>query len=278
MRITTKQIDEKIKKYEELQKIVISMKSVASANVKKAQDLISSLREYERSILDLIALMLSHFPRLGMREIPVKGSIVVVFGSDLGLCGVFNERVAEKATSLFKGKELKGYLVVGRKLSDIIEHKKIKVFRAPTHYEAIYSRASELIEEVSEILRNEVFEIYTVYNQFSGIGKYKPVVKKVFPFEVRIGKSDNIPPVLDIPPEDIIKGLIMDYVFAMFYTAFLESFLSENGVRLMNMNSASSSIGKNLERLKMERNYYRQEEITAEIEEIMSTYKALSQE
>ena len=279
MILTTKQIDEKIRKYRELGKIIISMKSIASANVKRAQNLIESLREYEMNLIDSISTLLSHFPNLTIERIEGGKSLVVVYGSDLGLCGVFNEKVSKKAQDVFgKSENLLGYLIVGKKLADIMDSKVLKVFSAPTHYEAIYARASELIDEISKLFKENISEIYTIFNEFLGIGSYRPTVRRIFPFEVKREKVSEIPPIVDIPPQEILIGLIVDYIFARIYRAYLESFLSENGVRLMNMNNASSSIERNLEKLKLERNYYRQEEITAEIEEIMSAYKVIAGE
>ena len=278
MKLTTKQIDEKIRKYRELEKIIISMKSIASANVKRAQNLIESLREYETNLIDSISTLLSYFPNLTIEKVEGK-SLVVVYGSDLGLCGVFNEKVSKKAQDVFgKSENLLGYLIVGKKLADIMDSKVLKVFSAPTHYEAIYARASELIDEISKLFRENISEIYTVFNEFLGIGSYRPTVRRIFPFEVKREKVSEFSPIVDIPPQEILIGLIVDYIFARIYRAYLESFLSENGVRLMNMNNASSSIERNLEKLKLERNYYRQEEITAEIEEIMSAYKVIAGE
>ncbi|RMD46632.1 MAG: hypothetical protein D6831_01535, partial [Aquificota bacterium] len=88
----------------------------------------------------------------------------------------------------------------------------------------------------------------------------------------------TFPPIVDIDPTEILSNLIIEYIFANIYRSYLESFLSENGVRLMNMNNASKSIEKNINRLQIEKNYYRQEEITNEIQEIIGAYKVIAGE
>ncbi|WP_457600165.1 F0F1 ATP synthase subunit gamma [Hydrogenivirga sp.] len=275
---TTREIEERIRKFSEIGKIVLSMKSIASSNVRRAQSLIDSLREFEEGVVSSVKLVLSYFPELNL-HLPEGKTLVVVFGSDQGLCGSFNDKLAEKVTEEFVNKEeLVGFLIVGRRLSDLIGERKLRVFSAPTHYESIYPRASELIEEISRFFLRGVSRIYTVFNEFTGVGSYRPVVSRVFPFEVSREEVWGIPPVLDIPPQEVLSGLITDYVFSRVYRAYLESFLSENGVRLMNMNSASSAIERTIGELEIERNYYRQEEITTEIEEIMTAFKLLGGE
>ncbi len=275
---STKEIEERIRKFREIEKIVLSMKSIASSNVRRAQILIESLREFEENVVSSVGMVLSYFPDLSLN---VSGGkvLVVVFGSDQGLCGNFNDRVFERALGVFgKRGELMGFLVVGRKLSDLMEDNVIRTFSAPTHYESIYSRASELIDQISLIFSEEVSELYTVFNEFLGVGSYRPVVRRVFPFEVERKEVWGVPPILDIPPKEVLSGLISNYIFSRIYRAYLESFLSENGVRLMNMNSASSAIERSLESLHIEKNYFRQEEITSEIEEIMTAFRLLVEE
>ncbi len=275
---STREIEERIRKFREIEKIVLSMKSIASSNVRRAQSLIESLREFEENVVSSVGMVLSYFPELSL-QVPKGKVLVVVFGSDQGLCGNFNDRVFEKAREIFGEREdLMGFLVVGRKLSDLMEDKVIRTFSAPTHYESIYPRASELIDQVSVIFLEGVSELYTVFNEFLGVGSYRPVVRRVFPFEVEREAVWDIPPILDIPPEEVLSGLITDYIFSRIYRAYLESFLSENGVRLMNMNNASSAIERSLESLRIEKNYFRQEEITSEIEEIMTAFKLLVEE
>jgi len=122
------------------------------------------------------------------------------------------------------------------------------------------------MEYLSDMYISEkINEVYVAYNQFMGIGRYRPVYKKVIPFEIERKRLFSFPPVVDIDPSQILSHLIIEYLFAGIYRAYIESFLSENGVRLMNMSNASKSIEKNIKKLDVEKNYYRQEEITDEI-------------
>ena len=273
---TTKDIELKIKKFEDIGKIVLSMKSIASLNVQKSEHIINGLRDYENEIINSLQKVLSFFPEVSLAFKEGKKA-VVVYGSDQGLCGLFNEKIAKKMEEIFlKDRDFEGFIVVGKKLDESITDKKIKTFKAPVDYESIYSYASELIEYLSEIyISGKVNEVYVAYNQFMGIGRYRPVYKRVIPFEVKRKKLFSFPPVVDMDPSQILSHLIIEYLFAGIYRAYIESFLSENGVRLMNMNNASKSIERNIKKLDVEKNYYRQEEITDEIQEIISAYKVI---
>ncbi len=269
---STREIDLRIRKFQEVHKIVLSMKSIASTNVRSAQERIESLRSYAGEISESISMILSYFPNLSM---PAEDgeTLVVAYGSDQGLCGIFNEKIGRFVEERFS---TASFIVVGRKLEEILSVRKLSVLNAPVSYEAIYRSASVLIDAVAELfLERGISEIFLAYNQFLGVGRYSPTLRRVFPFEIERKRAPDIPPILDLPPEEVLSSLIFEHLFSEIYRAYLESFLAENGVRLMNMNNASNSIERTLEDLRVERNYYRQEELTAQMQEILSAFRVL---
>ena len=266
------EIELKINKFEDIKKIVLSMKSVASMNVQSSQHYIENVRFYGEKVAEAISDMLGYFPQLILPFRKGK-TCTVVFGSDQGLCGLFNNKVAEKVKG-FAGDEL--FIVIGKKLKEVFPFKPFKSFKSPISFDSIYSSASELISVISELfISEEIAKVNLVYNEFRGIGSYEPVERGVIPFEVERKRIFEFPPIVDMKPEQILSNLIIEYIYVHIYRAYLESFLSENSVRLMNMNNASRSIDKKLEFLNIERNYYRQEMITGEIEDSISSYKTL---
>lgn len=182
---STKDIELKIKKFDDIRKIVISMKSIASLNLQKAQHLITSLRDYESEITDSLQKILSFYPDLSLSFNEGKKA-VIVYGSDQGLCGLFNEKIGREVLSKFSDDpDFAGFIVVGKKLDDVISDRKFKTFPSPVDYDSIYSYASELIGYITQLYISEkINEIYVSYNQFMGIGRYRPVIKRIIPFEV----------------------------------------------------------------------------------------------
>jgi len=275
---STREIEERIRRFQEIGKIVLSMKSIASMNVQRAHLLIDNLRGYEEEITLSIKTILSHFPEVRL-SFEGEERVIVVYGSDQGLCGLFNERIGNFVKRRFQGDDGIHLVLVGKKLGDVIQERVLRVLGAPVSYESIYAHASELIELISEMyLGGNIGEVYLAYNEFRGIGSYAPRLRKVVPFEVKREEIYTFPPITDMPPEEILSGLVVEYLYSNLYSAYLESFLSENGVRLMNMNNASRSIERTIGELEIEKNYFRQEEITSEIEEILTAYKELSEE
>ncbi len=267
-----KEVEKKVEFYVGMKRVVLSMKSIASSNLTRAQDTLKTLREFDSAVLDAISFIKGIFPELSFR--PEKGSrLVILFGSDHGLCGKFNEHLLSTALGRFDSEEDR-FLAIGRRLALLLGGK-AEFFPAPGHFESIHPRATELIERITPYFEEGLPEIYAVFNEFRGIGKYRTSVITLFPIEAGVKRRFGVKPLIDLPPEEILSRLITEYLFSRIYRCYLESFISENGVRLVNMEGASSSIDENLKRLQVERNYLRQEEVTSEILEVMSAYRLM---
>ena len=251
------------------------MKSIASINVQQAQSQIEKIRLYQEEIINTINQIYSLFPEIS-KIIPDGEKLFIIWGSDQGLCGTFNKALIQKANNISNaGKNIKGFILVGKRLDDNFTGKRLNILPAPVDISSIYSYANNLIKDISEIYSTgQIQEINLVYNQFKGIGSFKTIIKKVFPFISKNNQPDY-PPIVDMNPQDLLNNALFEYIYGFIYQAYLESFLSENGIRLMNMSSASKNIDEKIQNLQYENNFSRQEEITAEMLEIISSYGLL---
>ena len=71
------------------------MKMVATSKLKRAKDLVVDNRPYSQKLMDILSRIMSgeesSHPLLAQRE--VRSAAVVVFTSDKGLCGGFNNQL-----------------------------------------------------------------------------------------------------------------------------------------------------------------------------------------
>src|SRR5690606_12965730 len=94
---TIEALRKRLETTEDLRSIVRTMKALATVSIRQYEDSVASLAEYARSVnLGMQALL-----RLRPDAVrDVSGPLAVrpgaiVFGSDQGLCGAFNEQIAE---------------------------------------------------------------------------------------------------------------------------------------------------------------------------------------
>jgi F-type H+-transporting ATPase subunit gamma len=95
----------KIENAEDLKSIVRMMKTISASNIRENDMAIESLNEYNKTIeMGLQVVMKNNPSQTFSLERPEKGKSLgaVIFGSDQGLCGSFNEQIVVYTTHKFK--------------------------------------------------------------------------------------------------------------------------------------------------------------------------------
>ena len=85
----------------------------------------------------------------------------------------------------------------------------------------------------------------------------------------------NVDYIYEQPPEELFKGLLPQYIFAMLYHAMSESVAAEHAARMTAMDSATNNASDMIDALTLHMNRVRQAAITKEIIEIVSGAAAL---
>src|SRR5690606_16116714 len=93
---TTEAIRRRLETTEDLRSIVRTMKALATVSIRQYEDAVASLEEYTRGVnLGMQALLRLRPEAVGeISAAPVVRPAAIVFGSDQGLCGAFNEQIA----------------------------------------------------------------------------------------------------------------------------------------------------------------------------------------
>ena len=96
----------RIESAEDLYAVVRVMKALASANIRQNERAVESLAEYDRTIEAGLQIVLRNRPEaIATESAPGRRWAVIVFGSDQGMCGSFNEQVATFALEEIEGLE-----------------------------------------------------------------------------------------------------------------------------------------------------------------------------
>ena len=87
----------KIKNAQDLQSVVKIMKTISASNIREYERAVESLGEYNRTIEMGFQIVMRNRPKelLDIKPVEKKKRLgAVIFGSDQGLCGSFNEQIA----------------------------------------------------------------------------------------------------------------------------------------------------------------------------------------
>ena len=271
--MSTKAIEQKVKAFEDIHDIVNVMKAYAGLNIRKTEEYVPNVRTYEKNVSYAMAYLFSHFPSIAMPERHAGKRVLLAFGSEQGLCGAYNERIADYMDTVVNPEDY--IFVIGKRLKSAIEQHK---FRITGFMESAVS--FDGIREVMETGLSKIMDIYSrkdIYNLtvlFTSVIKNNPEIamKQILPPDMQVLKTMELSskkPLTYLNPEQIFKKLIEECLYISIYKCYVESLRSENWYRLRRMESASENILKNISDLKTVQRYVRQEDITQEILEIL---------
>lgn len=276
---------------QKLEGVVRTMKAMAASSIGQYKAAVAALHDYERSVeLGLSACLRA--ASLGAAAVPSRRGEqligAIVFGSDQGLVGRFNEVIADFARvklDAMQGK--KTVWAVGERVYAHLKDGAMSLagqFAVPSSVQAIAALVGEIqIQSETNQPRGGYAQIYVFHNRLQSATLYEPVGKRLLPLDAQWRDkltrlpwpSANLPQILG-QAGPTLAALVREYLFISVYKACAESLASENGSRLAAMQRAE----KNIEALSdvLSQTFYRlrQSSIDEELFDVMAGFNALS--
>src|SRR5512135_536606 len=265
----------RIKSVKNTQQITKAMKAVSASRLKKAQAAMLAARPYANKLVTVLGNLASRAPREYHPLLAHRGSRRIEFlvlTSDRGLCSSFNTNIMKRAVALYNEKKAEGcditLNVVGRKGRDYPIRKDWTGMSGHLSYSSAAMVSQEIIENY---IKEDVDEVYVIYNEFKTAISQLVIAEKILPIEppkatVEGGAGDYI---YEPSPEAVLETLLPKHVEFQVYRALRESEASELGARMTAMDSASSNARDMISRLTLQYNKARQAAITKELMEII---------
>ena len=282
----------KIDSAKDLQSIVKTMKALAAVSIRQYEKAVASLVEYSRTLEMGVQIVLINFPEglATLKSIAAHRLGVVVFGSDQGMCGRFNEQLANfllqelDELPVEVGDRL--VLTIGSRIADRLAEtgQTIEVsFSAPGSIGGITSRIQEIVLQLEAWRRERQVDQILVFHNRSVAGKiYSPQILQLFPLDLPYLSNlqqrpwpSHCRPIMTMSRDRLFSALFRQYFFVGLYRACAESLASENASRLASMQAAEKNIEERLAELQASFQQQRQEAITEELLDIVSGFEAL---
>jgi F-type H+-transporting ATPase subunit gamma len=290
---TLESLRRKLEGAEDLKSVVRTMKAVAASNIGQYEMAVSSLGDYYRTVsLGIIAYFRQEKIYTIIDKIEPKGNsekliCAIVFGSDQGLVGQFNDSLTDfvsQTLHALPGK--KEIWAVGERvqllLSDI-GYNTTKLFTVPNSVNAITPLVRQILVKSEESYDQGIIkEVYVFQNQPKPGAGYEAVSQRLLPLDEKWRQSLTelkwptklIPQVIGgIKPT--LLALIHAYLFASLFKACAESLASENASRLAAMQRAEKNIDELLDDLSHKFHSLRQSSIDEELFDVVSGFEAL---
>ena len=292
---TIEELKHKITTADDLQSVVKTMKSLAAVSIRQYEKAVESLIEYDRTLEMGWQILLKKHPEVLSKQAskPTTQSLgLVVFGSDWGMCGQFNERIADytekyinNTSSTYQDRLI---LTVGGRISDRLKSAGQNCqggFSLPSSVVGITPVIQEIVLALETWRKQEqVNRIIVIYNRITSGAVYHPRRLQIFPLNLSWLQQLNQEqwasrslPTFTMNKDKLAAALFRQYFFVSLYRACAESLKSENTSRLAAMQMAEKNITERLNELSMEFNHQRQTTITEELLDIVSGFEALTE-
>jgi F-type H+-transporting ATPase subunit gamma len=290
---TTASLRRKIDRAGDLQSVVRTMKALAASSIGQYEKSMRALADYYRAVeLGLGVCFRENAPAALMAEWQrqtVAGAIgAVVFGSDQGLVGQFNDAVADYAVKTLAALPGKPQVwAVGERVHVRLADAGLPLmglFTVPNSVNAITPLVGQiLVESEMHHSRGEAAELYLFYNRPTSGAVYAPVSQRLLPLDETWRRelaelswpTGNLPEVMG-GGTAALRALIREYLFVSLFRACAESLASENASRLAAMQRADKNIDELLEDLNGTFHRLRQNSIDEELFEVIAGFEALS--
>lgn len=270
--LSSAEVAKRMKAFHMVEDVVSAMKAYAGVTVRKTGELVPRIREYERNMLSAIADIAAHYGAGLLKEQTEGKRILVAFGSSVGLCGAYNEKMADAVSDLFTSED--ALFIVGRRLKSSLDLRQIPYQGyddSVTSVNGIQPALKDILSKIMNAYGKEEYYDVTLVFTYIPEKRAEISVERILP-----PTTDGIVPVKNPPltymePGRIFDSILEEFIYISLYRCYVESLRSENWYRLRSMEGASESLRKHLAELGSLQRYIGQEEITEEMLEILGS-------
>jgi F-type H+-transporting ATPase subunit gamma len=290
---STENLRRKIDGAADLQSVVRSMKALAASSIGQYERAVKSLEAYFQTIELGLSVCLHEggpLPKaIGKSTRSARAIGAVIFGSDQGLIGRFNEVLVEFATDTLRAlpEKPKKVWAIGERVHALMSENGLPeagLFPVPISVGAITPLIGRILIEIETAReRGEVTDVYLFHNHPKSSAVYEPVSQQLLPLDKRwrdrlvaMQWPTKILPEVIEGETPTLQSFIREYFFVVLFQACAESLASENASRLASMQRAETNIEDILEELNRSYHRIRQDGIDEELFDVISGYEALS--
>lgn len=288
-------LKKKINSAQDLHSVVTTMKSLAAVHIHEYERAVEALSVYYHTVELGLQVVLKerpeHLPVSTVRSFETERIGAVIFGSEQGMCGQFNQQVAEYAFDYINGLDIqpknRKLLALGQRVVPNLEELGVMVDEQMALLSTIGGIGSVMQQVVLSIeawrSKHQIEQIVIFYNHPLSSATYQPTKVHLLPLDMewlqsltsKKWDSRNLP-LFTMEWERLFLSFLREYFFVALYRAVVNSLASENASRLAAMQAAERSIEERLEELNSLYQRQRQNAITMELLDIVSGFEALT--
>ncbi len=300
-----KELRSRLESIKSTQKITSAMKLVAASRLRKAQLMLDKSSAYSQTLNTAVKRIMADIrleekekkitfllPPL-LREKPnAKNYLLLVFASDRGLAGNYNQTVGKAAIKRINELQNAGcnvkLICYGKKAFDLLKKKYAELiigrYAATGSKGLSFAEAGELTQNIKTWCAEQNCEICEIiYSHFHSALSRDLIHRQIYPMvldqldeaDLTLNKSGNA--YYDFGPErmTLLEAILPKLMADRVFDALLNAEASEQGARMAAMDNATRNAQDMISSLTLRYNSIRQSAITTELTEIISGAEAI---
>ncbi len=290
-----RQLVQRRKAVRNIRKITRTMELIATARFKKALDRASEAEAYTKKIAEIAADLTSaggevSHPLLVVRPV-IKKTLLLVIGSNRGLCGGYNGSVIRGAQGRLRDIKTENLAfdleVSGRRPIAFFRYQGFSAKATYTQFEdkPAFADVDVIADKyIKMYISGEIDRVEVAYMRFITAARQVPVVETLLPLSsiTTTKKPDTTPKTGSaveyefIPSASEILDAIVPVAFKQrLFKCFLDAAVSEQIARRVAMKAATENAADLIKEISQKYNRARQAKITKEISELIAGAEAL---
>lgn len=268
--------------------IVHTMKTLSAINASPYEQAARSIETYHQTIIQGFAAFAYRTGGISLLQQKATEHLLVVFGSDHGLCGNYNETLAEAVKQYCAAQPAPRprLLCIGAQMSAALsDHDLVPdaVLLPPASAEGIGRLAGDIVTRIDSLEQDQPLHglaVTLAFTQRAEHGLREPALRHLLPLEPELLKRETrwesrALPDYTMHADALLSALIRNHIFASVFRASAEAMVTENSARLALMQQAEQSVDERIDDVQADLSSVRQTEITNELMDVIIGFEAL---
>lgn len=266
--------------------LLSALRTLSMGAWQMALNKLSKMDQYQDHFIKILAQILPYIKERqirkhqnGVTNTTNIDTILLIVGTERGLCGKFNQTLAENAVTWLKSQDFPSYEIwaMGTRLIRELERMRIditwkKSFQTSdaSSYQAAYMNAQKWLEQFESYQFNRLMLIYNEMNR----GQIQFSTIQLLPYQLDYAtqalKTETSwpPPIIESDPTGIYHQIIQHFIASSFYQVLLKSTVAEHSTRYNLMQESIDNAEDIIEELQLIINAERKKQITQEMQEL----------
>lgn len=262
--------------------IVHTMKTLAAINANPYEQAAQAIDAYHHTVKQGLAAFVRAHGGLTPASGKAHSQLLVVFGSDHGLCGSYNEQLAQQVKAYTQSEpRLKIRLVcVGARMANTLQNAGFSIenyLLPPANADGVGRLARDLVKRIeaySEGQQLADISVQLAFTERAEQASSQCVIRALLPLQRELLTPlqrwpSRALPAFTMEAGKLLAALLRNHLFASLYYGSAMAMVTENAARLALMQQAEQAVDERLAEVKQDIGQVRQDEITHELMDIV---------